>query len=189
MGSGASIESLSQTDNEYYSSITSRINSAFIFIKPHANTLKTQSLVSDLLLSKGFNIVKEGEITAEDIDSKKLIDNHYYAIASKATLLEPKDLPVPRDQFQQFFGISYDDALNENIVYNALQAAQYLELNSIELEKVWRLAKDKTIKFGGGFYAAKIENIEGKKPIIVFNGNKLILIYFLIIIYIIYFYL
>lgn len=33
-----------------------------------------------------------------------------------------------------------------------------------------RAAIDKTIKLGGGFYAAKIENIPDKKPIYVFNG-------------------
>ena len=154
----------------YYSKLTSHVNSALVFIKPHANNEKVQTLVSETLTAKGFTIAAQGEISAEDIDSKKLIDNHYYSIASKATLLEPKELPVPQDKFQEFFGISYADALAEGSVYNAVQAAEYLGLGPVELETIWRKAKPKTIKFGGGFYAAKIEDIEDKKPIYVFNG-------------------
>ena len=148
----------------------SHVNSALIFIKPHANNLNVQNLVSSTLESKGFSIVNQGEVVSDDIDKKQLIDNHYYSIASKATLVDPKDLPVPRDKFESFFQISYEVALEEGSVYNAMQACEYLEVNAKELEMHWRNAKDKTVKFGGGFYCAKFENIEGKKPIYVFNG-------------------
>jgi hypothetical protein len=39
-----------------------------------------------------------------------LIDQHYYAIASKATLVKPKDLPVPQDKFEAAFGVSWAKA-------------------------------------------------------------------------------
>ena len=55
-------------------------NSAFVFIKPHANTSQTQELVKSVFLAKGVYILAEGEIKAEDIDKDMLIDNHYYAI-------------------------------------------------------------------------------------------------------------
>ena len=55
-------------------------NSAFVFIKPHANTSQTQELVKSVFLAKGVHILAEGEIKAEDIDKDMLIDNHYYAI-------------------------------------------------------------------------------------------------------------
>ena len=32
-----------------------------------------------------WQVLKEGELKAEVIDAKKLIDQHYYAIASKAS--------------------------------------------------------------------------------------------------------
>ena len=107
------------------------INSAVIFIKPQSNNEKIQNLVKETLINKGFNI------TTEDIDKKRLIDNHYYSIASKATLLQPCDLPVPNDKFETFFKISYKEALEEGSVYNAMQACEYLELDAVELEKVW----------------------------------------------------
>jgi hypothetical protein len=39
-------------------------------------------------------------LTAEQIDEGKLIDQHYYAIASKATILKPEQLNVPADKFK-----------------------------------------------------------------------------------------
>ena len=72
-------------------------NSAFVFVKPAANTAATQALVKEVFASKSIAITSEGEIDAAEIDAKKLIDQHYYAIASKATLTAPKDLPVPAD--------------------------------------------------------------------------------------------
>jgi hypothetical protein len=59
------------------------MNSAFVFIKPHAVTEATKTLVKEGLVAAGLRITAEGSISAEEIDSKKLIDQHYYAIASK----------------------------------------------------------------------------------------------------------
>lgn len=37
-------------------------NTAFVFIKPHANNKQTQDLVSSTLVSKGISILKEGSV-------------------------------------------------------------------------------------------------------------------------------
>lgn len=55
-------------------------NSAFVFVKPHANTASVQDLVRNTLKSKGVTILSEAGISGETIDEKKLIDQHYYAI-------------------------------------------------------------------------------------------------------------
>jgi hypothetical protein len=117
------------------------VNSAFVFIKPHANTTRTQTLVHSTLAAKGIKIQSHGELTAERIDEKKLIDQHYYAIASKATLLQPKDLPVPADKFQKEFGLAWSDALKQGVVYNALDACKYLGIDAEALDKAWGPAK------------------------------------------------
>lgn len=57
-------------------------NSAFVFVKPHANTVKVQDLVRKTLQSKGVSIIQEVSIPGDVIDSKKLIDQHYYAIGT-----------------------------------------------------------------------------------------------------------
>jgi hypothetical protein len=59
------------------------LNSAFVFIKPHANTASTVALVKKTFGARGIRILSEGEITGEKIDADMLIDQHYYAIASK----------------------------------------------------------------------------------------------------------
>ncbi len=87
--------------------------------------------------------------------------------ASKATLLKPKDLPVPADKFEKEFGIKWETALKQGIVYNALDACTYLGIDANELDAAWGSAKK--VKFGGGFYCGLVE-IPGKKPIYVFNG-------------------
>ena len=50
---------------------------------PHANTPKTRELVKKTFGAKNIKILSEGEIKGEKIDKDQLIDQHYYAIASK----------------------------------------------------------------------------------------------------------
>ncbi len=42
-------------------------NTAFVFIKPHANTAAAQALVKKTLVAKGCAVTAEGELTAEAI--------------------------------------------------------------------------------------------------------------------------
>ena len=65
-------------------------------------------------------------IDAAEINRKKLIDRHYYAIASKASILKPQELSVPNDKFAAQFGLSWTEALNQGNVYNALDACEKL---------------------------------------------------------------
>ena len=141
-------------------------NSAFVFIKPAANTAATQALVKEVFASKSIAITSEGEIDAAEIDAKKLIDQHYYAIASKATLTAPKDLPVPADKFKAKFGIEWAEALAEDLVCNAAEACARFGCDADGLNAKWQAAKDagSMVKFGGGFYCALVEDVY------VFNG-------------------
>merc|ERR1719327_2296824 len=90
-------------------------NQAFVFVKPHAVTPKCNETVKKGLLAKGIKITSEGDITSDVIDKKKLIDQHYYAIASKATILKPDQLNVPKDKFKSAFGLEWDDALKKGV--------------------------------------------------------------------------
>lgn len=142
-------------------------NSAFVFIKPHANTDKAQAMVKRQFHTQGISILEEGELTGKQIDEGKLIDQHYYAIASKATLLKPNQLPIPTDKFENTFGLSWEQALKNDSVYNAIDACNYWGITADELDAAWGPAKK--VKFGGGFYCGLVE-IPGKKPLYVFNG-------------------
>merc|ERR1719327_1382618 len=109
-------------------------NSAFVFIKPHAVTDKVKELVKAGLEAKDIKILKQGSIKGEVIDKKKLIDQHYYAIASKATILKPEQLNVPEDKFQTQFGLSWKDALASGKVFNALDGCEKLGLTADEMD-------------------------------------------------------
>merc|ERR1712048_37059 len=146
-------------------------NAAFVFIKPHAVTPAVKSMVKAGLEAKGLKIRKEGSIKGEVIDKKKLIDQHYYAIASKATILKPDQLNVPEDKFQAQFGLSWKDALASGKVFNAMDGCKELGIDADGLDKEWAKCKaaKKLVKFGGGFYCGLVE-VEGKTPLYIFNG-------------------
>merc|ERR1719171_3161682 len=112
-----------------------------------------KEMVKETFEKKGIKIMKEGSIAAADIDKKKLIDNHYYAIASKATLLTPDKLAVPKDKFKDKFGLDWDEALKTGNVVNAMDACKKLQVDADELDGIWGKAKKagQLIKFGGGF--------------------------------------
>jgi nucleoside diphosphate kinase len=141
-------------------------NRAFVFVKPHAATDATTTLVRDQLKAKGMKIYSEGDISSTEIDEKKLIDQHYYAIASKATILKPEDMNVPADKFEATFKTPWATALKEGKVMNALDACKELKVDAPGMAKLWGEAKknNKLVKFGGGFYCAEIK---GKY---IFNG-------------------
>lgn len=141
-------------------------NSAFVFVKPHANTEATRELVKSKLLSAGLTILSECDIDGPEIDSKKLIDQHYYAIASKATILEAKDIPVPTDKFESVFGEKWENALASGKACNAMEACTKFGCSADELNTAWGEAK--VTKFGGGFYCGLV-TLNGKS-LYVFNA-------------------
>merc|ERR1719265_2116577 len=146
-------------------------NSAFVFLKPAAVTDKMKELVKSTFEAKNIKVLKEGSIEAADIDKKQLVDKHYYAIASKATLLTPDKLSVPKDKFKDAFGLEWDDVLKDGKAINAKEACEKFECDADELDKMWGAAKKEKnlVKLGGGFYCGKITK-EGKGTYYVFNG-------------------
>merc|ERR1712125_146099 len=114
-----------------------------------------------------MGILSTGSISGSEIDEKKYIDQHYYAIASKATILKPEEIAVPADKFEEAFGESWASALESGKACNAMQACEKLGLDADGLDAAWGKA-EKVVKFGGGFYCGKVV-VEGKDPIYVFN--------------------
>ena len=141
-------------------------NTAFVFVKPHAVTPETLSLVSATLTGSGLRITREGEVTAERIDADQLVDRHYYAIASKATLLDAAALNVPEEKFRKAYGVEWSDVLARGLALNSKKACEKWKMTPTQLDGIWQQAKQdgKMVKLGGGFYCAKI------KDCYVFNG-------------------
>eukprot|EP00549_Striatella_unipunctata_P023184 CAMPEP_0118714468 /NCGR_PEP_ID=MMETSP0800-20121206/26212_1 /TAXON_ID=210618 ORGANISM="Striatella unipunctata, Strain CCMP2910" /NCGR_SAMPLE_ID=MMETSP0800 /ASSEMBLY_ACC=CAM_ASM_000638 /LENGTH=342 /DNA_ID=CAMNT_0006620281 /DNA_START=22 /DNA_END=1050 /DNA_ORIENTATION=+ len=143
-------------------------NSAFVFVKPHANTPATQAMVKSKLTEAGITILSEADIAGSVIDEGKLIDQHYYAIASKATLLNAADIPVPEDKFEAAFGESWKKVVEEDRTCNAMEACKRFECTADELDEAW--GKAKTTKFGGGFYCGLVTFSADKPSLYVFNA-------------------
>jgi len=136
-------------------------NCAFVFVKPHAVNAEVTALVKSRLEAAGITIVGQGSLDGPTIESKLLIDNHYYAIANKASLTKPANLnPSAKGQadFLEKFKISWTDALAAGSVYNAVDGCKHLGINGTEMDTRWAAAKkgDRLVKFGGGFYAGKL---------------------------------
>jgi len=139
-------------------------HSAYVFIKPHANNDKVQCLMNLKLKCSGITVISEGEIKAEEIDSKQLIDNHYGAIAAKAVKLTPAELnvqPKAQEAFQKMTGQSWQDAVQKGQVYNAMDACKKLGISTNDLGKKWGTLKvgSTLLKFGGGFYCGHVDGI------------------------------
>jgi len=136
-------------------------NSAFMFIKPHAVTPAAVALVTEQLAALGLKVTAQGELDNETIESKKLIDSHYYAIACKASLTKPVDLaPAQKaqDDFKAKWGLEWSQAVADGLVFNAVDGCAKLGLDGAQMDAVWAKAKsaDQLVKFGGGFYCGKL---------------------------------
>jgi len=139
-------------------------NFAFIYLKPHANTPSAQKLVREHLSKCNVEILKDGSIDAVEIERRRVIDKHYNSIASKALDINPSDLQVQlkaQKAFQMAFGMTWSEALEKNIVFNATQAKERLGMSSQELDDKWtplQLGEGK-VKLGSGCYCGRIDDI------------------------------
>jgi len=141
-----------------------KTSSAFVFIKPHAVNDKVVELVKAKFAASGIKVTGEGHLGYKQIDEEKLIDTHYGAIANRAVKQKPSELIVQdkaKAAFQKAFGISWDDAVSQGLVYNATDACAKMGIDGMQLDKEWgKLKRGETlIKFGGGFYAGKVGDI------------------------------
>ena len=137
------------------------VNQAFLFIKPHAVNDAVKEQVRSALRKHGIAVVSEGAIDAKTIAQHQLVDNHYYAIASKASLLKPVELQPAADKMADFaakFGPSWSQALAEGLVHNAVDACHVLGVDAAALNEQWAAAKEagQLFKFGGGFYVGRL---------------------------------
>ncbi|EKX50412.1 hypothetical protein GUITHDRAFT_66768 [Guillardia theta CCMP2712] len=136
------------------------MNVALVFVKPHAVNDKVLSLTRSHLEGKGIKILKQGELTADVIKAKGIIDDHYAALAANAVKLHPRELLVSADRqadFEKEFGKSWTQACSDGSVMNL---AQYQEKNpSLDvttIESRWRAGK--TFKLAPGNYVSLISD-------------------------------
>lgn len=143
------------------------MNTAFVFAKPHANTPAVLDVIKAKFAEKKITILKEGDVTGEEIDSKGFIDQHYYAIAEKSTLTTGAKLPVNEEKFKGCFGEEWSAVVAEGRAFNALEFKNKFAAFQEEgaLDKAWdatNVDAKTRVKLGGGFYCGQIE-VDGVK--------------------------
>jgi len=136
-------------------------NAAFVFVKPHAVTPKVVELVKAKFAEESFTVLSDGAIAGETIEKDLLVDNHYYAIANKASLSKPAELNPPASKLEEFeakWGLSWAKALEDGVVFNAVDGCKKLGIDGDTMDSRWGATKKagELIKFGGGFYCGKL---------------------------------
>eukprot|EP00929_Paragymnodinium_shiwhaense_P051680 TRINITY_DN25966_c0_g1_i1.p1 TRINITY_DN25966_c0_g1~~TRINITY_DN25966_c0_g1_i1.p1 ORF type:complete len:496 (+),score=107.14 TRINITY_DN25966_c0_g1_i1:47-1489(+) len=139
-------------------------NHGFLYLKPHANLPAVQRLVEARLKQEGIEIVEQGELLSEDIVRRRVADKHYSGVAAKAVEAQPADLvvqPAAKAAFEAVNGLSWEEALSQDLVVNAATALERLGITHEELDAEWselQLGEGK-LKFAGGFYVGRIRDL------------------------------
>lgn len=141
-------------------------NSAFLFIKPHANVPKVVELVENRLRKAKIGIVQQGEVRSLDLQGGKIIDRHYGSLAMRALKTKPLHLAVldeGRKGFEEVFKLSWREALERDLVVNAKEAERRLGLHpdGVELDRLWSPLQfgEGKVKLASSCYAGRIRGL------------------------------
>ena len=149
--------------------VLAAMNTALVFIKPHAVNDKVVALAKDFLSAAGCAVVQEGVLTAEAIGAKGIIDDHYAALAANAVKLKPRELLVGdknKAAFKEAFGADWDGAAADGATVLNLAdfRSKHPAMSVLEIEKRWRAGK--TVKLAPGTYVSLLE----EEKVMVVNG-------------------
>ena len=136
MGAKKQERELKRKSKDQYSSR----NHALILVEHYAITEKTVHMIQDTLKEHHMNLRSKGVIGAEEIRSRRIVDQHFYAQAKKATGLNPKDVNIPRLKFQSKFGTAWSQILKDGVAFNVLQATDELKMSELDLAERWATA-------------------------------------------------
>lgn len=147
------------------------INRAFAFLKPHVADHSTLAdFIKERLENHGIAITHKGRISGKEIKDRELIDRHYSVNAAVANCTKPRDLHLSKSAntvFQQHFGSSWLQAVNDNRVLGAFRYQQQTQISTQKLTERW-LAQ-KALKIANGLYVIQRESVfilNGFYPII-----------------------
>jgi len=145
-------------------------NQAFLLVEPSAVTEQVRSLLHSIFANHGIKVLSSGHISTEEVSQRRLIDTHFGVIAAKATLYTYGDGPTGRklfvtkealEEFHRRFGLTWDAALAEGKVQNALDASRTLGLSALQFVEVWRQLEmsDEVIRLGPQSQCAQIQGL------------------------------
>mmetsp|Transcript_23057 Transcript_23057/g.71861 ORF Transcript_23057/g.71861 Transcript_23057/m.71861 type:complete len:401 (+) Transcript_23057:105-1307(+) len=137
------------------------VNTAFMFIKPHADTPQVRELVVKKLEEYGIKIIAEGKINNKQM--APLIDRHYSEISKAAVTTPPDKLGMLEESealFEEKFGMNWGDAVEKGLVVNASNAKAVLAdvMGGEEMvSMLWGSNQAfKSIKLARGLYVTQV---------------------------------
>ena len=161
------------------------MQTAFVFIKPHAVNPTVAKYVEQRLISDGYIIEAFGFVPCDVIARDNLAVKHYGTLAQRALTIPPTKLPRPDasvlQKFVKEYGISFDDACTSGRLCNVtgylenerlfmedsrnaiLCDSRVATVDPFEFEKEWRSST--CLKLFPGTYCSIMTN-----QLIVVNG-------------------
>nr|CCC93847.1 conserved hypothetical protein [Trypanosoma congolense IL3000] len=135
-------------------------NRALLFVKPHANTAETRSLVEERLMQVcGMQVISQHHVSGSEVAAKCLMKQHYGTIARYAVTCTPESIQLTTEteqEFQKRFGRCWGDVLQGGRVWNADTAMRILgDISSTELYELWCSCTE-TMKLTPGTYVARL---------------------------------
>jgi hypothetical protein len=146
-----------------------------VYLKPHAKGLQVERFLRDYFFRKDLKVTLEGSLGGKDMQSGGVIDKQYGDIARRAMLLKPEELSLSSASFIRFqkkFGVSWSDALEDDLLYNTSDATENLQVTGEILGQAWMesMSSGKVVKLGRGFYCGLIDTIPDKPALFCING-------------------
>ena len=144
-------------------------NTALVFIKPHAATDAWEGYIKQHLSSSGIRIIDSGVKYAAEIDSNRLIDQHYGSLARLAVETQPAEMELSasaKKSFADTFGVEWDAALGSVLRNDAALAK--LGVDGAALEALWR--QGDTCKLAPGTYVSRLAGQASDAPLYTVNG-------------------
>lgn len=137
-------------------------NASLTFVEPTAISTQVVNLVRERLQSE-VTVVSEGFIPSEAIDEFNLVDAHFGIVASKAIKISPRLLELDTDvkaRFKQVFGVPWDRAIENNIVYNSQEAMSHFKLSVDDLLQRWEKLEQggNLLVFSDDFHVGKLSD-------------------------------
>lgn len=132
-------------------------------------------MIKDWLKARGFAIVKECLYHGHEIREHRFFEKQYQELFSYGTLvpLEYQLKPNAILKFQKkFFPVTWVAAVQNNLIMNAFECAEYLCLSFEELNDMWLVcvSEGKCIKLDRGLFCAYLDKFDDKDPVFCVNG-------------------
>jgi hypothetical protein len=106
------------------SKITQHSQSTFALAVFQQNDFRSRVFIQDSAEQMGIKIVHVGVFTSEQIDAG--MHTLTGTTTPSPTIPSPAQIPVPAAKFEDKFGLSWETALVDGVVFNAMGACKFL---------------------------------------------------------------